>query len=630
MSRAAHTQSPCRHRALLARLRSTLVVLAVASAAPLLAQPPSDTAFTLRPLTTVNSSADDYAPYLHPDGVRLFLTSSRSGSAKLYVSTVDATGWSVPAYVQLRGVNSAVDDGSFAGPFPTIAQIYPLDDRLAREAGVPSVALMTSGRRRDGEGDADIYLLRLGTDGALVEDPIPLTEINSDRWDSQPTISPDGSFIIFTSVRSDEGGMDLYISRRQPDGAYGAPQSLGPTINTADNEVSPHISPDGRTLFFSSNGHAGYGGADIFRTRMRDDGTWELPTNLGPKINSPANEIFFFGAGRERCLLASDRSGGMGGLDIYEATPNIFAPGYETVTWTLHDETTGRGVGGRMRIVEISRGRTVHESTIDPERGVDVPLLAGFGYRVELSPTGFADTTFTVDGLTADKSTRRRISFASTPPPVPVVPTRREFQLEGLSVPLFVSGYYRLNMPELLEDLRVRQAEGDLTAETYITNVATNRKAYDEYRTMAVRVGRIVDEFVARAITEDFPAFNEGRLENEWLEITVLGYADPRPIIGTYDEKSVTFFDTRGAEHTVNPGDSLDNLKLAGLRAHYAKEYIDARFRAAAAAGHREYLDLVDRGLIRWRIVSGDVDDITRGDSLAEKRRIRVEFRRAR
>jgi hypothetical protein len=186
-------------------------------------------------------------------------------------------------------------------------------------------------------------------------------------------------------------------------------------------------------------------------------------------------------------------------------------------------------------------------------------------------------------------------------------------------------------MPELLEDLRRRQTDGDLKGETYITNVATNRKAYEDYRAMAARVGRVVDEFVEHATAEDFPAFSEARGEDELLEITVLGYADPRPIIGTYDEKPVTFIDTEGRSHTVNPGDSLDNLKLAGLRAHYAREYIDARLRAAASStGRRAYPDLVERGLVRWRVVSGNVDDITGGDDLAEKRRIRVELKRVR
>ncbi|MBC8144603.1 MAG: hypothetical protein H7X80_03395, partial [bacterium] len=187
--------------------------------------------------------------------------------------------------------------------------------------------------------------------------------------------------------------------------------------------------------------------------------------------------------------------------------------------------------------------------------------------------------------------------------------------------------YYRLNTVALLEDLRRRQSGGDLKGETYIANVATNVRMFEDYHAKALRVGTIVEEFVARAIREDFPNFSKGRSPDESLEIVIYGYADPRPIAGTYDEAAVRFLDMNGVEHVVSPGDSLDNFSLAGLRAHYAKEYLEQRFRESAAHGQREYLDLVDRGLIRWSVISGNVDDITRGDN-QEKRRIRVEFRR--
>lgn len=632
------THSPSRSNLLprmlpFSRSLPMLTLLALcASASP--AQPTRSESFTLRRLETVSSEADDYAPFIHPDGERLLLTSSRGGSANLYVSLRSGSDWSVPAYLQLRGVNSVVDDGALSGPFPSIAQLYPLDETLARQIAAPQLALMTSGRRADGQGDADIYLIHLRSDGTMVDEPAPLTEINTEGWESQPAIAPDGSFIIFTSIRSEgEGDMDLYISLRDASGGYAAPRSLGRPVNTGGNELSPHIAPDGRTLFFSSTGHDGFGGADIFRTRMKDDGTWEEPVNLGDAVNTAANEVFFYGAGRARCIFASDRPGGDGGLDLYEGTPNIFAPGYSTVHWSLRDTTTRRGLDGRLRIIEVSRGRTIVDTTIDAQTGVELPMLAGLRYRLELSTAGFADTTIVVDDLLAERRENRLIVFASPPPkkpapPPPPPPPPRDFRLEGISVPLFVSGYYRLNMPELLEDLRRRQESGDLRGETYITNVATNRRARDEYRAMAERVRVTVDEFVERAVSEDFPAFRRGRGNDESLEIIVSGYADPRPIMGTYDEAAVTFLDTEGRSHTVAPGDSLDNLKLAGLRAHYAKEYLEQRFREAAAAGRRDYLELADRGIIRWRVVSGNVDEITAGQDLAEKRRIRVELRR--
>ena len=105
--------------------------------------------------------------------------------------------------------------------------------------------------------------------------------------------------------------------------------------------------------------------------------------------------------------------------------------------------------------------------------------------------------------------------------------------------------------------------------------------------------------------------------------------APPRPIVGVYNEKTVTFYDESNRAYTVSPGDSLDNFKLAGLRAYYAKEYLDQVFRTEGAQGSRQYTDLVNSGVIRWRPVSGGVDELGSGaGDINASRRIKVEFRR--
>ena len=115
--------------------------------------------------------------------------------------------------------------------------------------------------------------------------------INTSAWESQPTLSPNGKALYFSSNRTGTiGGKDLWVSYRQADGSWGTPQNLGPKINTPFSEQSPFIHPDNQTLYFMSTGHPGLGGHDIFYTRRDSTGEWQRPENIGYPINTKANE----------------------------------------------------------------------------------------------------------------------------------------------------------------------------------------------------------------------------------------------------------------------------------------------------------------------------------------------------
>jgi len=114
-------------------------------------------------------------------------------------------------------------------------------------------------------------------------------------WESQPSISADGKTLYFVSDRQGGyGGYDIYRSIKNDNGEWGTPINMGPAINSKGNEKSPFIHPDGKTLYFSSDGWIGLGGYDIFYSRMNYNGIWSKPTNLGYPINSPDDEVGFF------------------------------------------------------------------------------------------------------------------------------------------------------------------------------------------------------------------------------------------------------------------------------------------------------------------------------------------------
>ena len=141
---------------------------------------------------------------------------------------------------------------------------------------------------------------------------------NPKSLESTASITPDGKIIYFASDRiNGQGGLDIYKTTMLANGTWSAPVNLGPEINTKANEDAPFIHPDQKTLFFTSDGHNTMGGRDIFVTRLVG-AKWSNPENMGYPVNTTVNDNYFtLIADGTRGYFSSDRKGGMGGQDIY-------------------------------------------------------------------------------------------------------------------------------------------------------------------------------------------------------------------------------------------------------------------------------------------------------------------------
>ena len=154
-------------------------------------------------------------------------------------------------------------------------------------------------------------------------EPEPFPEpINSAYNETHASMSLDGKRIYFSSDRpGGYGGKDLYVSFLLPNGLWGEPLNLGPNINTDQNEASPFLHVDGRTLYFSSDSESSMGGYDIFSAELDEDGNWGNVSNLGYPINTPDDDIFFMPTPDGlRVYYASRKSGGFGSTDLYMIT----------------------------------------------------------------------------------------------------------------------------------------------------------------------------------------------------------------------------------------------------------------------------------------------------------------------
>jgi len=177
--------------------------------------------------------------------------------------------------------------------------------------------------RNVGVGSGDIYISKL--DGANWSLPEKVKGINSNFWEGSVCLFPDEKTICFSSERQGGvGGRDLYYAKLQPDGSWGDVKNFGPEINTKFDEDAPFIHSDGKTLFFSSNGHNTIGGYDIFRSELKN-GSWTTPYNVGKPVNTSQDDKFYIvSSDGQRGYYSSEKKDGFGLQDIYTVEPGMF------------------------------------------------------------------------------------------------------------------------------------------------------------------------------------------------------------------------------------------------------------------------------------------------------------------
>jgi outer membrane protein OmpA-like peptidoglycan-associated protein len=254
--------------------------------------------------------------------------------------------------------------------------------------------IFTSCHGRRGYGSCDLFISeRTGNEWS---EPVNLgPEVNGPEWDSQPTLSPDGRTLYFVSNRRGGlGGRDIYVSHLSDSNTWQEAMNLGPAINTRAEDVSPFIHPDNQTLFFATNGRTGFGGYDIYYAE-RLGNEWGEVQNFGAPVNSGEDQVSLF--------ISADGKKGYYSLEDQQ-DPSVKSVIYEFdvpeelqvsqrasyVFGRVTDEKSGKPLIANVELFDLENQERVGLVESDPETGNFLMVLAeGSEYGLYVNSTGY-------------------------------------------------------------------------------------------------------------------------------------------------------------------------------------------------------------------------------------------------
>lgn len=350
----------------------------------------------------VNTSAPEYFPCITADNRTLLFTRLvndnrvRGGRQEdFFVSTFEEGAWQQAQPV--GEINTPFNEGA-----PTLSADGQMLIFTACEAAGGDWGPY------NGLGSCDLFASRLI--GDQWSEPVNLRAVNSYDWDSQPSFSADGKTLYFVRGKHTAQGIrkqDIFFSELQTDGSWAKPKPLPGKVNTPFEEESVMIHPDGETLYFSSNGHPGMGGLDIYYSKKQSDGTWGEPVNLGYPINTGGDENSLLVAADGRvAYFASDREGGFGGLDLYSfILPEGVRPNpVSFVQGEVFDAFSFRKLEARLELIDLTTGEVMVEAYSNPGNGQFLLVLPpGKDYALNVSRKGylFYSANFSLKGVKA-------------------------------------------------------------------------------------------------------------------------------------------------------------------------------------------------------------------------------------
>lgn len=337
----------------------------------------------------VNSPYAEYSPVISADGAVMLFTSRKPNTEKdikknkqsmemIYLSNYNAksSAWNkpsaAPSPVNVGGRNNVVLGLSNDGQHMLIY-------------------------RDDNAGNGNIWETSL--EGITWSEPVLLpAPVNTPSHESSASVSPDGKTIYFVSDRAGGvGGRDIWICTKDANGNWGPAVNPGAAINTKDDEEGVFIHPDGVTLYFSSKGHNGLGGYDVYKT-TRVNGMWTAAENLNAPVNTSGDELFYqlTADGRKAYYSSSGQPGSIGEKDIYEITYTPVekakdrGPKLTLLKGIVTDSLTHKPLSARIDIYDNEKNELVTSVYSNSATGAYlVSLPSGKNYNITATAPGY-------------------------------------------------------------------------------------------------------------------------------------------------------------------------------------------------------------------------------------------------
>jgi outer membrane protein OmpA-like peptidoglycan-associated protein/tetratricopeptide (TPR) repeat protein len=447
-------------------------------------------------------------------------------------------------------------------------ELYTLGEPINTQYNDATVGLSPDGQKllifNGNRGDGDIEECLLDGDAWNYPKAFPKT-INSDYRETAACYSSDGKVLYFISDRPGGfGGSDIYYSRLNSKGKWDEAQNMGSVINSAYNEETVFMHPDGRTLYFSSEGHSSMGGFDIFVTHLEDNGQWSLPMNMGYPINSPDDDLcFVISANGKHGYCSSVRKDGLGGYDIYKTTflgpekppiitsednliavrtnplPNIAikeSVAIKTIRLTIvkgivKDGFTNDPIAAEIEIVDNEKNEVIYTSNTNSSTGrflVSLPSGKNYGLAVKAEDYLFHSENFNIPTATQYQELEKEIVLHNVKKDAKIV--LKNVFFETGSAKLKPTSYAELGrLSKLLEDHPKINIE--------ISGHTDNKGSYAANKKLSQnRAKAVVDFLIQLGIKDtrlsyvghayDFPvadnATEDGRQQNRRVEFKVL------------------------------------------------------------------------------------------------------------
>jgi outer membrane protein OmpA-like peptidoglycan-associated protein/tetratricopeptide (TPR) repeat protein len=322
---------------------------------------------------SINAAALEYFPSLTIDGSKMIFTRRINNDEDFYESNFIDGKWS-KAKPLAGKVNTNLNEG---------AQNISQDGQWI---------IFTGCNYPEGQGSCDLYISYKTKNGwSEAENLGPM--VNTDFWESSPSLSPDKRDLYFaSSISGGLGGRDIWVTHRLLTGKWSRPVNLGPAVNTSGDESCPFMHADNQTLYFNSNGQPGYGSTDLFFSKKISDSMWQMAENLGYPINTIDDEgSLIVAADAKTAYYASDKGNGKGGLDLYsfEMREDIRPLKTLWIQGKVFDKKTLAGLPSSVELTDIKSRNVISKVQTDEEGNYFTTLPVGRDYAFNINRKGY-------------------------------------------------------------------------------------------------------------------------------------------------------------------------------------------------------------------------------------------------